>query len=181
MKAFILAAGRGERLLPLSLLRPKTLFPVANRPVIHYAIEFLKGHGIQEFIVNLHHLPHQVRENLGDGRELGVVSHYSPEFPEILGTAGGIKQAEDLLQDETFVVMNGDLLVKFDLPQALSYHRGRRALATLVLREDLEAPEGRDIVLDGEGRVLRFLTHGETRTPPSREAMFTGVDRKSVV
>lgn len=175
MKAFILAAGRGERLRPLSLFRPKALFPVANRPVIHYTIEFLKGHGIGEFIVNLHHLPDQVRQGLEDGRELGVVIHYSPEFPDILGTAGGIKQAEDLLGQETFVVINGDLLVNFDLSQALSYHRDRQALATLVLREDPKAPEGKDIALDDEGRLLRFLGHGETRIPPSREAMFTGV------
>jgi NDP-sugar pyrophosphorylase family protein len=175
VKAFILAAGRGERLLPLSLLRPKPLFPVVNRPVIHYVIEYLKRHGIMEFIVNLHHLSHQVRQDLGDGGGLGVVIHYSPEFPHILGTAGGLKQAEDLLRDETFLVVNGDLLVNFDLSQALAYHRERHALATLVLREDPGAPEGKDITLDGRGRLVRFLTHGQSRTPAAREAMFTGV------
>src|SRR5215510_5144522 len=133
MKAMILAAGFGTRLWPLTVGRTKPALPFLNRPLIAYTIEYLKRHGVEDLIINLHHEPDSVREQIGDGSRYGVRIHYSVEEPEILGTSGALDRVRDQLDQETFLVINGKIITDIDLNEAIVTHRNRRAIATLVL------------------------------------------------
>ncbi|QYJ94654.1 N-acetylmuramate alpha-1-phosphate uridylyltransferase MurU [Shewanella spartinae] len=110
MKAMILAAGRGERLRPLTDTLPKPLAEVAGKPLIVYHIERLAALGITEIVINHAWLGHKLEASLGDGSAWGVSISYSPET-EALETGGGIKQALPLLGDEPFLVLNGDVYI----------------------------------------------------------------------
>ena len=88
MKAMILAAGFGSRLKPLTLSLPKPMFPILNQPLLEHTLHFLSSQGIQDIIVNVHHLPEEIIDYFGDGSNFGVRLVFSIE-EEILGTAGG--------------------------------------------------------------------------------------------
>ncbi|MCF5862842.1 nucleotidyltransferase family protein [Aeromonas veronii] len=113
MKAMILAAGRGERMRPLTDLLPKPLLAVGGKPLIVHHIEKLKAAGVTELVINHAWLGHKLVESLGDGSALGVTIHWSVE-ESALETAGGIIQALPLLGDEPFLVINGDTWLDLD-------------------------------------------------------------------
>lgn len=138
MKGFILAGGTGTRLLPLTRRVPRWLVPIQDRPVIYRSILLLKSAGILDIVVNTHHLAKRVSEALGDGEALGVRITYSHES-ELRGIGAAIKNAQPLLDGDTFVVINGDVVVDIDLSGVVSYHRDQKADATLVLRPDATA------------------------------------------
>ncbi len=130
MKAMLLAAGRGERMRPLTDTLPKPLLCVAGKPLIVYLIEALATAGIRDLVINHAWQGEQLVQRLGDGSAFGVNIQYSPEPPGALDTGGGIFQALPLLDDEPFLVCNGDLWTDFDfsiLPTTFN------ALAHLVL------------------------------------------------
>lgn len=154
MRAMILAAGYGTRLWPLTADRTKPAIPFLGRPLVGYVAEYLAGFGIREIIVNLHHRPGSVREALGDGSRFGVSLSYVDE-PVILGTSGALDNARDLLQDETFVVVNGKIVTDIDLSLAIETHRNKKALATLVLRKN-SARERYSLVNTKDGLVTGF-------------------------
>src|SRR5688572_21259398 len=136
-RAIILAAGFGTRLGALSDERPKPLLPVANVPLIRYAIAHLRGHGITEIAINLHHRGELIEADLGDGSELGCAITYSRE-ESILGTGGGLLKIRDWLtrgNREPFFVVNGKILTDVDLQAVIGRHRERDAVATMVVRE----------------------------------------------
>ncbi len=112
MKAMILAAGRGERLRPLTDTVPKSLLEVRGRPLIEYHLEALSRAGFSEIVINLSWLGNQVRDRLGDGGDFNLAIEYSAE-PEALETAGGIVQALPLL-GERFIVVNADIFTDYD-------------------------------------------------------------------
>ncbi len=113
MKAMILAAGRGERLRPLTDGLPKPLIKVAGKSLIEYHIENLASAGFKEIIINTAWLAEKIHQQLGDGSEYGVSITYSDEG-EALETAGGIINALPLLGDEPFLIVNGDIWCDFD-------------------------------------------------------------------
>ncbi len=117
----ILAAGRGERLRPLTDHTPKPLIPVAGKPLIEYHIERLAAVGITDIVINLNHLAEQIPAALGDGSRWNLRLHYSWEnhLGEPLETAGGIRHALHLLSD-TFVLVNGDIFTDFPFSQLLA-------------------------------------------------------------
>jgi len=154
MKAMILAAGYGERLWPLTGDRTKPALPVLGKPLVGYVAEYLSKFGIRDVVVNLHHQPESVRRSLGDGSRFGVALQYVYE-PVILGTSGALDNARDLLQGDTFVVVNGKIITDIDLTAALETHRRTRALATLVLQKNV-ARERFSIVETEGGFVKRF-------------------------
>lgn len=108
----ILAAGRGERMRPLTDLCPKPLLEVNGKPLIEYHIEALKRAGIDDIVINISWLAKKMMDALGNGSRFGVRIHYSYE-PQALETAGGIIQALDKLED-TFIVVNGDVFSDYD-------------------------------------------------------------------
>src|SRR5437867_6591574 len=155
MKAFILAAGLGTRLRALGLDVPKVMVPIGGKPLLQHHLEMLAAQGVSEFIVNVHHLPEKITGYFGDGSRYGVRIRYSRE-PEILGTAGAVKKMEDLLREETFLVVYGDNLVRFELAPFVEFHRSRQALATTALYALPEPWTGGVVETDATGRVLRF-------------------------
>jgi len=109
MRAMILAAGRGERLRPLTDTLPKPLVNIAGKPLIEYHLESLARGGFREVVINQGHLGDQLPAALGDGRRWGIHIHWSDEQPEALETGGGIHKALPLLGSSPFLVINGDV------------------------------------------------------------------------
>ena len=114
MKAMILAAGRGERMRPLTDSTPKPLLKVAGKALIEYHILALAKAGIQELVINTAWLAEQIQTTLGDGSQYAVKIQYSDEGEQALETAGGIIKALPLLGDKPFVVVNGDIWCDYD-------------------------------------------------------------------
>ena len=173
MKGFVLAAGFGRRMAPITDVTPKPLLPIGNHALVEYAISLLAHHGITEIVVNVHHLGDRIQQALGDGSALGVKLTYSVE-EEILGTGGGLRRMREYLNDGTFVVVNSDTLIDIDLKAVIEAHRSKAALATLVLRRDNEEPEYGQIEIDSSNRVRRILGQGAKRSDLT-SLMFTGV------
>lgn len=115
MRAMILAAGRGERLRPLTDKTPKPLLEVGGKPLIEHHLEALANAGFREVVINLDHLGEMIREILGHGSRWGLKIHYSPEPAGALGTGGGIAQALPLLGDAPFAIINGDVFSHYPL------------------------------------------------------------------
>lgn len=132
MRAMILAAGRGERMRPLTDHLPKPLLPVAGKPLIVHHIEALARAGIQDIVINHAWLGALIEQQLGDGSQFGVRLQYSAEGETGLETAGGIKKALPLLGTEPFLVVNGDVLTDINFA-ALTHHLAPTMLAHLVL------------------------------------------------
>lgn len=175
MKGMIFAAGLGLRLRPLTDVIPKPLIPVGNIPLIAHTLSFLKRHGVDEVVINLHYHAGKIIDALGDGGRFGLRIIYSRE-ETLLGTGGGLKRAERYLADGTFFLINSDIIADVDLGEVLAFHRENKALATMVLREDPEAESFGPIGVDRTGRIGRFL--GVFPAAPGRglrTCMFTGI------
>lgn len=128
----ILAAGKGERMRPLTDSLPKPLLTVLGKPIITYHLTALAKAGIRDIVINLGHLGDKIVETLGDGSRFNVNIQYSYEDP-ILETAGGIKQALPLLGEEPFIAVSGDILTDFNFSKLPTTLEG---LAHLVLTEN---------------------------------------------
>jgi len=146
----ILAAGRGERMRPLTGQLPKPMLEVGGHPLIEYHLAALAAIGVREVIVNLSWHGGRIREAFGDGAAHGIAIRYSVEGPEPLGTAGGIVAALPLLGDAPFLVLNGDVWTDFDLG-ALRAPAGSLAHLVLVDNPD-HHPQG-DYGLESSGRA----------------------------
>ena len=173
MKGMILAAGYGKRMLPLTRVLPKPLIPVAGIPGIDYSINLLKEFGIKEIIINTHHKKEELVSGLTKRWHDEVDIQFSHE-ETLLGTAGGIKKAEDFLKNGSFIVINSDILIDIDLKEAVGLHKSKKALITMVLRKDENADRYGIIGIDKDKRVERFLKAGSDRTGLT-ETMFTGI------
>ena len=130
--AMILAAGRGERMRPLTDLTPKPLLDVAGKPLICWHLEKLVAIGVERIVINLAHLGEQIEEVLGNGSQFGVKICYSHEVGGALETAGGIVQALPLLGDSPFLVVNGDIWTDLDFSELVELRRGMLAKLVLV-------------------------------------------------
>jgi MurNAc alpha-1-phosphate uridylyltransferase len=147
MKAMILAAGRGERMRPLTDATPKPLLVAGGKPLIVWHLERLAACGFREVIVNHAHLGGKIEAALGDGGAFGLSIRYSPEPPGALETAGGIARALPLLGGDPFLVVNGDIWCDWDFRRA--YTLSDR-LAHLVLVDNPLRHAAGDFCLDGE-------------------------------
>jgi N-acetyl-alpha-D-muramate 1-phosphate uridylyltransferase len=150
MKVMILAAGRGERMRPLTDHTPKPLLPVAGKTLIEHTIKQLVAAGFNDIIINHAHLGQQIEQHLGSGQQYGATIHYSPEGEQGLETAGGIINALPLLGDAVFLVVNGDVATDFPFAEL----KNRTVdLAHLVLVDNpAHHPQG-DFGLDDAGKV----------------------------
>jgi len=165
MKAMILAAGRGERMRPLTLTRPKPLLEVGGHALIEHHLRALAAAGLAQVVVNLSWLGEQICAALGDGARLGVDVRYSDEGPEPLETGGGIFRALPLLGPAPFLVLNGDVWT--DYPYARLRERLRAGdLAHLVLVPNPPYNGNGDFVLR-DGRMIE----GE----PGERFTFSGI------
>ena len=178
MKAMILAAGFGTRLFPLTIDRTKPAIPFLGQPLIGYVAEYLRQFGVTEVVVNLHHQPESVKNALGDGSKFGVKIHYTLESPNILGTAGALWNAKELLQNDTFLVVNGKIITDIDLTKALETHKNANATATMVLKENPNR-EKFTIIETANNQVTGFGSFPEPIQNPKSKIqnalMFTGI------
>jgi N-acetyl-alpha-D-muramate 1-phosphate uridylyltransferase len=155
MKAMLLAAGRGERMRPLTDATPKPLLPVAGRPLVEWHLSRLAASGIREVVINLSWLGEQIAAALGDGSAHGVRIAYSREPWPALETGGGIRQALPLLGDDPFLLVNGDVFTDVDFNQ-LRLSPGDLAQLVLVpnpphhVQGDFHLADGRITPQQGE-------------------------------
>ncbi|UAW98774.1 nucleotidyltransferase family protein [Halopseudomonas nanhaiensis] len=172
MKAMILAAGKGERMRPLTLTTPKPLLPVAGKPLIAWHIEALARAGIVDLVINHAWLGEQLESALGDGRHLGVRIRWSPEG-EPLETGGGIHRALPLLGKDPFVLVNGDIWTRFDFS---ALHLAPGKLAHLVLVDNPAYKLHGDFVLQAGQVSIPMQTEGLTFSGVSviHPALFDG-------
>lgn len=162
VKAFILAAGRGERMRPLTDATPKPLLTVGGRALIEYHLAALAAAGVREVVVNLGWLGGRVRETLGDGARYGVSIAYSDEGWPALETGGGLLRALPLLGSAPFVVVNGDVHTDFPLSRLVdrAVHWPRDDLAHLVLVPNpAHHPQGDFGLRDGRVCVEAPMRH----------------------
>jgi NDP-sugar pyrophosphorylase family protein len=130
MRAVILAGGKGTRLLPYTTILPKPLMPIDQRPVVEIVIRQLQHHGFDRVTLALGHLAHLIQAVLGDGQHLQVQIDYSLEAAP-MGTSGPLSLIKDL--EDTFLVMNGDVLSDIDFSDVLRFHREQQATATIAV------------------------------------------------
>lgn len=151
MKAMILAAGRGERLRPLTDERPKALTEVGGKPLIHFHLEALARAGVSDVIINLSWLGEQIRHALGDGRRWGISISYSEEGHPPLETGGGIFRVLDFFDQRPFLAVNGDIWTDFPFASLITESlSGEGDLARLVLVDNPAHNASGDFDLDGD-------------------------------
>ncbi len=151
-----MAGGEGTRLRPLTSNQPKPMVSLCGKPCMEYIVELLKRHGIDETVVTLMFLPKVIRDYFGDGSSLGVGIDYSVEQSPA-GTAGSVKLAEEVLREDTCIVISGDALTDFDLGKVVAFHKARGAMVTIALKRVENPLEFGVVVVDDEGHIERFL------------------------
>jgi mannose-1-phosphate guanylyltransferase len=149
MRAMVLAAGLGTRLRPLTYEISKPMVPVLDRPVMEHILDLLDRHGFEEVIANLHYFPQTIRDYFGDRIA------YSEE-PELLGTAGGVRECASFFGDEAFLVISGDALTDIDLAALVARHRRAGGIATLAVKQVPDTREYGVVLHDRDGRVTGF-------------------------
>jgi NDP-sugar pyrophosphorylase family protein len=154
MRAVILAGGKGTRLAPYTSVFPKPLMPVGDMPILEIVISQLAHYGITHITLAVGHLATLLQTFFGDGARHGVTIDYAFE-DQPLGTAGPLAQISGL--DETFVVMNGDVLTTLDYSELLRYHRQSGAVATIATHQREVKIDLGVIELDGGNRVKGYV------------------------
>ena len=170
MKAMILAAGRGERMRPLTDTLPKPLLKVAGKSLIEYHIEALVKAGVTELVINHAWLGEQIEAQLGNGEQYGAHIQYSREA-EALETAGGIKKALPLLGDESFIVVNGDVFTDYTFTDLVTSKPAQPAHLVLVDNPE-HNPDG-DFFCQQQ-QVFDHLTDEQIQTEATRYT-FSGI------
>ena len=156
MKAVVMAGGEGSRLRPLTIRRPKPMVPIAGKPVMEHILNLLKRHGITDVIVTVQYLASNIEDYFGNGSQMGMHITYSREDVP-LGTAGSVKNAEEQLSDEPFLVISGDALTDYNLTDIIKYHEAKKSLATLTLAHVPNPLEYGVIITNEEGHITQFL------------------------
>ena len=154
MKAFVLAAGEGSRLRPLTDDLPKPMVSVCGRPLLEYNIRLLVHYGITEIAINTHYRAEKIINFFGDGSRFGASITYTSE-PTLLGTAGALNNALRLL-DESFLLVFGDNLSTCDIPALIASHEvGDAGVLGLFSREDVS--QSGVALIDQSNRILAFV------------------------
>jgi mannose-1-phosphate guanylyltransferase len=156
--AFVLGAGLGTRLRPLTLVRPKPLFPIFGKPLITFALDHLLALGVESFVINAHHLSEQLENLFASGAYSGCRVKLVHES-ELLETGGGIKNAEPWIGSEPFIVYSGDILTDIELERLVDEHFRKENDVTLALRKTGLAS---GLSLNAEGQ-LTGISAGQSR------------------
>ena len=167
MKAVVLVGGEGTRLQPLTFTTPKQMLPVAEVTVVERVLGHLAAHGVTEAVLSLGYQPDVFLTAFPDDRAAGVALSYAID-PEPLDTAGAVRfAARSADVDETFVVVNGDVLTDQDLTAIFAFHRSRGASATIALTRVADPSAFGVVALDADGRVQAFVEKPAPGTAPS--------------
>jgi mannose-1-phosphate guanylyltransferase len=167
MKAMILAAGLGTRLLPFTLKRPKPLFPILNKPLLHLTINRIRNSGFSEIIVNAHHLRQQIKKALQ--HETNCILQ---EEEIILGTGGGMRKALSQFNHEPVLIVNGDIYHTIDYQKAYRNHCVSKADVTLVLHD---YPRFNDVTVNEKLMITGFNSSDKERGNLAKMLAFTGI------
>ena len=169
-QAVVLVGGAGTRLRPLTDTRPKPMMALVDRPFVAHQIDLLRRHGIDDVVFSCGYRPDALRAHFGDRSAEGVRFRYVVD-PEPLGTAGAIKNAEDLIDDAAFLVLNGDILTDLDLGAFAARHRETGASGTIALTP-VEDPSAFGLVRLFDGRKGGGLRReARPRGPAARGAL----------
>jgi NDP-sugar pyrophosphorylase family protein len=185
--ALVLTAGLGTRLRPLSFVRAKGALPLGGEPLARRILRWLGTAGVRDAVLNLHHLPHTLTQQIGDGSDIGIRVRYSWELP-VLGSAGGPRRALPLLTgtadpstgsgsprarsrgeaapcdtDRSFLIINGDTLTDVDVAAVVADHQSSGALVTMAVVPNTEPEKYSGIAADAEGRFSGFVPRGSTQ------------------
>jgi N-acetyl-alpha-D-muramate 1-phosphate uridylyltransferase len=152
MKAMILAAGRGERLRPLTDVTPKPLLHYQGKPLIEYSLERLRQAGVRDVMINVAYLGAQIMNHCQDGARWQLNIHYSDEGDQALETAGGIAKALSFFEGRPFLVVNADVVSDFPLNCLSILDRGQAYL--VMVDNPSHHPQG-DFGIDGDNRLSR--------------------------
>lgn len=148
MQVAILTGGLATRLGPLTKETPKSLINIRGKPFLQYQLEFLKKSGVKDVVLCIGYLGEQIEKYFGDGKEFGINIKYSYDGDKLLGTAGALKNAERLLEDE-FIVMYGDSYLFLDFSAVASYFRKFNKLGLMVVYKNTDRYDKSNVVIDG--------------------------------
>jgi mannose-1-phosphate guanylyltransferase len=167
MRAVVLVGGFGTRLRPLTSSTPKQMLPINGEPMIERVLHSLAAHGVTEAVLSLGYRPDAFMDAYPDGTCGGVELHYAVE-PEPLDTAGAVRFAAISAGiDDTFIVVNGDVLTDLDVAALWSFHRGHGAEGTIALTP-VDDPSRYGVVpIDADGRVIEFVEKPDPGTAPT--------------
>lgn len=163
MIAFLLAAGMGSRLGPLTARTPKPMLRLGQRPILDHNLRFLRGAGITRVVINTHHCGEVIQNYFGQGASWGMTITYSPE-ERLLGTAGALRQQAERLR-ERFVVLYADNLFQGSLGSLLAEHARAKPLMTIAVHHREDVRRSGEVVYDSRGRVERFYEKRAGPTP----------------
>ncbi|MFL5895088.1 MAG: sugar phosphate nucleotidyltransferase [Thermoleophilaceae bacterium] len=149
MKAMVLAAGLGTRLRPLTYEIPKPMVPVLDRPVMAHIVDLCNRQGFDQLIANLHYFQDTIRGYFGDRIEYRFEE-------ELLGTAGGVRNAKDFFGDDPIVIISGDALTDIDLNKLVERHRSAGGIGTLTVKRVDDTREYGVVIHDADGRIQGF-------------------------
>jgi len=132
-KVLILAGGEGVKFRPLTYEMPKGLIPIKGKPLLEHTLDLLKKYGFTDIVISLGHLGNKIREHFGDGSRFGVHITYLEQIKSVHGTAQPVRQAREVIGDNTFLLMYGDVLADIDLKDLLAFHSSQHATVTMAL------------------------------------------------
>jgi len=175
MKAVILAGGFGTRLRPITLKTPKPMIRIRGKPFLEYLLNYLRSQGIREYILCLHYMYEKIMEYFGDGSQFGVnISYVVEDRP--MGTGGALKKAEEFIQG-TFLALNGDTFLEFDLDEMVSFHRKHRGLGTIAITF-MRSPKRYGVVkVNPDWRILQFSEKSEAEAGYINAGVYIFEDR----
>ena len=165
MKAIILSAGEGSRMRPLTLTKPKTMLPVAGKPIIQYNIESLRNNGITDILLIVRYKEEMVRNYFGDGRDFGVNITYKTQ-KDFLGTANAISYGEDFI-DESIIVLNGDIILDDEVIGELIEKYNEEKPDTLMVLTEVEDPSAFGVVEIENGYIKNIVEKPKKEEAPS--------------
>lgn len=160
--ALLLTAGLGTRLRPLTLVRAKPAMPVGGVPMARRIVAWLAAAGVTDLVLNLHYLPETITVAVGDGQDLGVRARYSWEQPVVLGSAGGPRQALDIIGADTFFIVNGDTLTDAHLGELAAAHASTGALVTMAVVPNEQPEHYSGLRVAADGAVLGVVPRGSS-------------------
>lgn len=156
-KAIILAGGRGTQLRPYTYEIPKPMLPVAGKPILEHLINQLRENGITDIIIAISYLGDHIKKYFGTGEKFGVTIAYSEEEENLL-TGGALSKLKDLVGQDTFLVIHGDILTDFSFSDFIQFHKKQNTVATVALTTSSEPTEFGQIKLHGT-HLTNFYSH----------------------
>jgi NDP-sugar pyrophosphorylase family protein len=162
MKAMILAAGKGTRLMPLTADKPKVLVEIQGVPLLQHTIQYLKYYGITDIIINIHHFAKQVIDFIAKNNDFGINIEFSDESDALLDTGGGLYKARHFFNKEPFVLTSSDVITDMNLSEMIEFHKQHEPLVTLAVKKRNST---RDFIFDQNMRLCGWHNNitGDTK------------------